>query len=271
MSSYETTSTTGTHGELVVHRWTPPADHPYGIVLLAHGYGEHAGRYRHVAANLNAAGYSVIAPDHAGHGLSAGERALIVDLETLVDDFAAVGRAARAEHPAVPLVILGHSLGGVIATRTVQRGLVPADALILSGPIVGGNPDILALLDLDPIPDVPIDPAVLSRDPEVGKAYTDDPLVYHGPFRRETLQALATIVPVIAAADPIGDLPTLYLHGEEDALAPHAVTKPVVEGLGITSLEQRVYDGARHEILNETVRTEVLADIGTFLFRALPA
>lgn len=269
MSSYATTTTTGTHGEIVVHRWTLPAD-PYGLVLLAHGYGEHAGRYRHVAASLTAAGYAVIAPDHDGHGLSTGERALIPDLETLVDDFAAVGNAARAEHPGVPVVILGHSLGGVIATRTVQRGLVPADALILSGPIVGGNPDLLDLLDLDPIPDVPIDPAVLSRDPEVGAAYERDPLVYHGPFHRETLQALAAIVPVIAAADPIGDVPTLYLHGEEDPLAPYPVTKPVVEGLGITALEQRVYPGARHEILNETNRSEVLADIGTFLLRSVP-
>jgi alpha-beta hydrolase superfamily lysophospholipase len=266
--SHETTSIDGTHGTIVVHVWTPEGD-ARAVVLLAHGFGEHAGRYAHVAAHLNARGIAVVAPDHDGHGLSDGERALVPDLETLVDDFARAGTLARETFPDVPLVILGHSLGGVVATRTVQRGLLPAAGLVLSGPVIGGNPDILALLDLDPIPDVPIDPAVLSRDPAVGEAYGADPLVYHGPFHRETLEALATIVPVIAEAAPIGALPTLYLHGEDDPLAPYAVTRPVVEGLGLSDLEQRSYPGARHEILNETNQDEVLADIDAFLDRVL--
>ena len=267
--TYETTRTQGTRGEIAVHRWTPEGE-VRGLVVLAHGYAEHAGRYADVAEHLNAAGFAVVAPDHAGHGLSDGTPGEVEDVEVLVDDLAAVAAAARAALPDRPVVLLGHSMGGVVTTRALQRDVLPVDAWILSGPVIAGNPGIFALLDLDPIPEVPLDPAMLSRDPAVGEAYAADPLVYHGPFLRPTLRSLSGVVPTIADAGPIGDVPTLYLHGEEDPLAPYGLTRPVVEALGLTDLEHRSYPGAMHEILNETNRDEVLADIDAFLDRVVP-
>lgn len=268
--TYETTSTTGTNGKLVVHRWTPDGD-VRGLVLLAHGIGEHAKRYDHVAAHLNAEGFAVVAPDHQGHGLSDGTPGLIEDIEVLVTDFGTVADEAKAEYAGKPVVVIGHSMGGIITTRAMQRGLTPADAWVLSGPAVAGNPGIFALLEMDPIPDVPIDPGMLSRDPAVGEAYGSDPLVYHGPFLRPTLLSLKNIVPVIEGADPIGDVPTLYLHGEEDPLAPYEISKAVVDGLGLSKLEQKSYPEARHEIFNETNQDEVLADVSAFLAKVVPA
>lgn len=265
MSDHQITFTTGHAGKLAVHEWSAPE--PRRIVLLAHGYGEHAGRYAHVADRLVADGAVVVAPDHAGHGLSDGERASISDLEQVVDDVAAVGTAAVLAHPGLPITLVGHSLGSIIAARLAQRDLLPLRSLVLSGALVGGNPALLALADMDPIPEVPIDPAALSRDPAVGEDYASDELVYHGPFVRPTLLTVRAAVESIADAKPLGPLPLLWLHGSEDGLAPVDVNEPAVLALGSSRLEQHLYEGARHEVFNETNRDEVLDTLAEFIVR----
>jgi len=249
---------------VVVRRWEP-ADPPRMLVLLLHGYGEHAGRYEHVAARLVDDGAVVYAPDHRGHGRSGGERVLIEDMEAIVDDAAAVLAQARTEHPGLPATVLGHSMGGIIATRLAQRPGQDLAALVLSGPVIGGNPDIEALLAMDPIPEVPIDPATLSRDPSVGEAYAADPLVYSGPFKRPTLEALFAAVSAIAEGPRLGALPTLWIHGENDPLAPLGPTRDAIERIRGEHLEERIYPGALHEVLNETNREDVLDDVAQFV------
>jgi alpha-beta hydrolase superfamily lysophospholipase len=255
----------GTRGEVVVHTWEDDAARY--VVLLAHGYGEHARRYEHVAAALVADGAVVYAPDHHGHGLSEGERALVDDLDLGVDDLHLVGEQAAADYPGLPTVLIGHSMGGLIATRYAQRFGAELTALVLSGPAVGGNPDLLALAQMDPIPEVPIDPAVLSRDESVGAAYADDPLVYHGPFRRETLIGLGAAVEAVASGPTFGALPTLWIHGEDDQLVPVVHTRPAIEAVAGESFESKLYPGARHEIFNEINQDEVIADVLAFLGR----
>ncbi|HVS28155.1 MAG TPA: lysophospholipase [Solirubrobacteraceae bacterium] len=259
----------GTRGTLYVHCW-PNAGARY-VALIAHGYGEHAGRYEHVAERLVADGAAVYAPDHHGHGRSQGERALVDDLDKGVDDLHLVAERAAAEHPGRPTVLIGHSMGGLIATRYAQRFGDELGALVLSGPAIGGNPDLEGLLQLDPIPDVPIDPGVLSRDPAVGRAYAEDPLVWHGPFKRATLEELVAAIGAVAAGGTLGALPTLWIHGEEDALAPLVHARPAVERVRGDQLEQHIYPGARHEIFNETNGSEVIDDVVAFIERALVA
>jgi alpha-beta hydrolase superfamily lysophospholipase len=258
----------GARGSIFVRRWDTA--NPQRIVVLAHGIGEHSGRYEHVAQRLAADGAVVYAPDHYGHGRSDGERGELSDVEMLVDDLAAVLALAQAEHPELPSALLGHSLGGVIATRLVQRGQHGLSALVLSGPAIGGNPAFEGLLEMDPIPDVPIDPAILSRDPEVGEAYASDPLVYHGPLSRQTLEAIFAAVAAIAQGPGLGSLPTLWIHGEEDGLAPLAATRPAIERLRGEQLEEQIYPGARHEVLNETNREDVLDEVASFLDGVVP-
>src|SRR5688572_8621902 len=207
----------GVAGQIHVTTWSGAVD-PRFVALVAHGYGEHAGRYAHVAAMLVGLDAAVYAPDHLGHGRSAGERALVDDIETLVTDLHTVADRARADHPGLPVVLVGHSMGGLIAARFAQRYLTELTALVLSGPVVGGNPAFAMLLEMDPIPDIPIDPAILSRDPAVGAAYATDPLVYHGPFHKATLRALASSAAVVAAGGTFGDVPTLWIHGAADQL-----------------------------------------------------
>jgi len=253
----------GTRGTILVRRWSV-AD-PKRIVVLVHGLGEHSGRYEHVAARLAADGAVVYAPDHYGHGHSAGERGLVDDVESIVDDVSRVVEEARSEYPGLPVALLGHSLGGMIATRFVQRRDQHLSALVLTGPFVGGNPAFEGLLAMDPIPDVPISPDLLSRDPQVGEQYASDPLVYHGPVARQTLEELFGTVAVIAKGPGFGALPTLWIHGEEDALAPLQVTRPAIEQLRGDQFEELVYPGARHEVLNEINREEVLDEVARFL------
>jgi alpha-beta hydrolase superfamily lysophospholipase len=261
------TDLAGSRGRIALHEWR--AERPRYVALIAHGYGEHARRYAHVAEHLVRHGASVYAPDHLGHGRSEGERALVERVDDMVADLDAVARKAAADHPGLPLVLIGHSMGGLIATRYAQQHGGTLAALVLSGPAVGGNPAIEMLLTMDPIPEIPIDPSTLSRDPEVGRAYADDPLVWHGPFKRATLAAMVAAGKASAEGPSFGALPVLWLHGEDDALVPIAGARPAVERLAGERLEVIVYPGARHEVLNETNRDEVLAAVTSFIDRAL--
>ncbi|MFN8151072.1 MAG: alpha/beta hydrolase [Solirubrobacterales bacterium] len=258
----------GTNGRLYVGTWPNP-DATF-LVLLVHGYGEHIGRYQHVAERLVAEGAVVVGLDHHGHGRSEGERALIERGEDLTDDLRLVAEWAQAEHPGLPVVMIGHSMGGLIATRYAQEHGGELSALVLSGPVIGGNPALEALLEFDPIPDVPIDPAGLSRDPAVGEAYASDPLVYHGPFLRQTLEALVAGAAAAAEAGPLSDsLPTLWIHGTEDPLAPLRATEDAFALIAGEDFRQRIYEGAAHEVFNEINREEVLDDVCEFIAAAL--
>ncbi|MFF0791493.1 alpha/beta hydrolase [Streptomyces spiralis] len=263
----------GTRGTLFVHEW--PHAHPRYVALLVHGYGEHAGRYEEVAGVLGEHGAAVYAPDHMGHGRSAGERVVVADFEDVVTDVHAVADLARAAHPGLPLVLVGHSMGGLISSRYAQRYGEELTALVLSGPVIGAWELPGRLLALDEIPDTPVSPAALSRDPAVGAAYAADPLVWHGPMKRPTLEAFARTLETVAEVGDVGRLPVLWLHGDDDRLVPLPGSRTGVERLtGADSpghLTERIYPGARHEVFLETNRAEVFADMTAFLDRVLTA
>ena len=259
----------GTRGRVHVHTWPNP-EARY-VALIAHGYGEHARRYDHVAQALVASGAAVYAPDHHGHGLSDGERALVDDIDRGAEDLHRVAEQAATEHPGLPTVLVGHSMGGLISARYAQLYGSELAALVLSGPAIGANPAIVGLLELDPIPEVPIDPMVLSRDEAVQRAYAEDPLVYHGPFLRETLQGFVRAIEAVGDGGTFGALPTLWVHGSEDQLVPIGEVRPMVERVRGDHFEEKVYEGARHEIFNETNRDEVLGDVIAFVDRTLGA
>ena len=253
----------GTRNPITAHEW--PHEHPRYIALVAHGYGEHMGRYAELATVLVAHGAAVLGPDHQGHGTSAGERVLIEDFEDVVTDLHAVADRARATYPGVPLVLIGHSMGGLIASRFAQRHGDELSALVLSGPVIGTWELPGRLLSLPEIPDIPISPASLSRDPGVGTAYAADPLVWHGPMKRPTLEAFAQTLETVGELGDIGGLPLLWLHGSDDRLVPLVGSRVGVERLNGGELTEHVYPGARHEVFNETNRAEVFADLIRFL------
>lgn len=248
---------------VAVREWPHPR--PRYLALLVHGYGEHIGRYEEVAGVLVAHGAAVFGPDHRGHGKSVGERVLVEDFEDVVTDVHAVADAARAAHPGLPLVLIGHSMGGLIAARYAQRYGTGLAALVLSGPVIGDWYLPRQLIALDEIPDTPISTASLSRDPEVGAAYAADPLVWHGPMKRPTVESFLRTLETVGKGGDVGRLPLLWLHGDDDRLVPLSGSRIGVEQLSGGVLTERIYPGARHEVFNETNRAEVFADLTRFV------
>lgn len=251
-----------TVGRVQVRRW--PAPDPARLVVLVHGYGEHIGRYGHVADALVARGSEVVGPDHVGHGQTAGEQALVEDFEAVVDDLRAVVEGARGD---LPVVMVGHSMGGLIATRYAQRHREDLAGLVLTGPAVGLSPVLEMWLSAPELPDDPIDVAVLSRDEAVGAAYADDPLVYHGGWKRPTLEAFRAADKAIAEGPGFGDLPLLYVHGADDQLVPVDLARPAVERLAGPDSDLRVLPEHRHEVLNELDKDETIALVADFAER----
>lgn len=248
-----------------LHTRTWPLDDPHHVVVIAHGYGEHIGRYEHVAAALGEAGAAVYGLDHAGHGRSEGERVLLPDFDAVVEDLHLLVGTARDAHPGLPVVLLGHSMGGLIATRYAERHPDGLAGLALSAPLIGSVGVASQLLALDVLPDVPIDPAVLSRDESVGAAYAADPLVWHGPFKRPTLAGIATALLELALDSQRVTGPVLWQHGDADELVPIEGSRRAIGLLREAKVSERVYPGARHEVFNETNRDEVLADTVAFI------
>ncbi|CBG68404.1 putative lipase [Streptomyces scabiei 87.22] len=234
-----------------------------------HGYGEHIGRYEHVADALVRHGAAVFGPDHMGHGRSAGERVLIEDFEDVVTDVRAVEVLARDAYPGLPVVLIGHSMGGLIAARYAQRYGAGLAAVVLSGPLIGIWEPLRALLAAPEVPKVPLDPKLLSRDMAVGAAYANDPLVWHGPFKRPTLEAIHRGLETISKGGPVGALPLLWLHGDDDRIVPLSGSRTGIEEFRGAEWTERIYPGARHEVLNETNKGEVLADVKAFVDAAL--
>jgi alpha-beta hydrolase superfamily lysophospholipase len=173
----------------------------------------------------------------------------------------------RQRHPGLALVLVGHSMGGMIGARYAQLHGDELAGLVLSGPVLGTWSSATDLLGLDQIPDDPLDVSTLSRDPRVGGAYSEDELVWHGPFKRPTVKALDAELKAIGAGPGLGQLPTLWLHGEDDQLVPISESRAGVDALELGALETHVFPGARHEVFNETNRDEVLGITADFVDR----
>jgi alpha-beta hydrolase superfamily lysophospholipase len=249
--------TRGSEGEVFYRRWDSEGT-PRRIVQIVHGYAEHGGRYAHVARALNARDAVVYADDHLGHGRSEGERALITDFEHVVDDLHAVAGIARNEHPGLPLVLVGHSMGGLLAARFAQRWPTEVAGVAFCGAVLGDWQWARDVLSEPELPHIPFEPLALSRDPEVGAAYAADPLVYHGQYKRGLLEA--EVAALDAFQRDIGRLvmPVLFLHGTDDPFVPWRRSLQAVRDLSTKDVTVHLIAGGRHEVLNEINRDEVI-------------
>jgi acylglycerol lipase len=251
--------------------WTPESG-TQALIVIVHGAGEHSGRYAYVAEVLVHAGYAVYALDHRGHGRSDGPRALIDRLDNAVADLDRLVSDALAQHPALPVFLLGHSMGATVAVRYALSHQGRLTGMILSGALAAietGAPLRLAGRVLSVIaptlPLIAVDPALVSRDPQVVSAYESDPLVHHGKLPARTLSELASAIDEFPDAVPAITVPTLILYGTADRLCPASGSKMLAERIGANDKSVKAYEGLYHEILNEPERDEVLADISAWL------
>lgn len=256
----------GTEGRIVFHQWhsaVPPAR----IVLVAHGYAEHGGRYRHVGVALAERNAVVYAIDHIGHGRSAGERALITDFEHVVDDLHTLAGMAALEHPGLPVVLVGHSMGGLIVGRFAERWPGTVAGVAFCGAVIGDWAWARRVLAMPELPLIPYDPAALSRDPAVGWAYATDPLVYHGQYKRGLLVAEVAALDAFAADVDELTMPILLLHGTDDPFVPYQRSVQAVEEMPASDKTIELIEGGRHEVLNEVNRDEVIGILAAWMER----
>jgi alpha-beta hydrolase superfamily lysophospholipase len=249
---------------LLTRHWPVPTGEPWASVLLVHGLAEHSGRYEHVGTQLAAAGLDTHAFDLRGFGGSGGPRASVDRWSQLHDDVEERLVAARSIAPARPLVLLGHSLGGLIALGYVLDGRSQPDLLVLSAPAISGRIPLWQRLLVGSLRRVApglllsnrLDTAVLSSDPGVREKYLSDPLNQHKSTVRFAHAAFAEQRRVAAALDRLS-MPTLVVHGALDRLVPTATSEALDGRHGVT---RRVYPGVLHELHNEPAGPKVIDD-----------
>jgi len=261
---------TGSEGNVFYRVWEPGTP-PHRIVVIVHGYAEHSGRYAHLAEILSAAGSAVYAEDHLGHGRSDGERALITDFEHVVDDLAALADIAAGEHPGLPTLFIGHSMGGLLASRYAQRHPERVAGLLLLGAVIGDWTWARDVLRQPAMPDPPTDWSGMSRDPGAVREYSTDPLVYRDRYKRPLLEAEVVALDRFNAEIDRLTMPVLLLHGRSDPFVYYRTSLEAACRLPTGDLVIRVFPGARHELVNETNRAEVLGEIVRFVTRVAPA
>ena len=253
-------------------RW--PAEGRRAVLLVSHGLGEHGGRYAPLARDLAPRGIEVHAVDHRGHGRSSGMRAYVSRFDRYVEDFEAFRRHVAATVPGdVPVFVLGHSLGGLIALRWLEAHGAGVRGAILSAPLLGIAKQaarwkvalsgvLSALLPWVPIPNE-IDPSELSSDPAYVRSYREDPLVHARITPRLYTEMVRAMGQAVAEKDRL-PRPLLFLVPGADSIVREDDTLRLAESLdGDVTIHR--YPGFRHESLNERERARPVGDLLAWL------
>jgi acylglycerol lipase len=262
----------GTGGvELYWQAWLPGPE-ARAVVVIAHGASEHSGRYAHVGEALAGAGYAAYAIDHQGHGRSRGKRA-IVNVDDVVADLRAFIDWAAARHPRAPVYLLGHSMGAAVAIACAVRHQDALAGLLLSGALA--DPDAASpatrvlsrvLSALTPGLGVyAIDSSAISRDPDVVRAYDEDPLVFHRKLPARSVAELTVAVGRFPDEVPTLRLPLLVMHGGADRITTLAGSRMVHERASSGDKTLEIYDGLYHEIFNEPEKERVISQVVDWL------
>ena len=259
--------------QLFTRTWQP--DEPArAAVLLVHGINEHSGRYAYMASHLTTHGIAVYSYDHRGHGQSPGPRVYVDSFDEYVDDLAIVLRNVHDQTDELPLFLMGHSLGGLIASLFVVNHRPELHALILSSPALRIPPDLSPLKQkiVGVINRVAprlmmgkLEVQHISRDEKVQEAYLADPLTNNKGIRArvgfESLQAMKRV-----RQHPEAFTMPLYLfHGTADRITDPNGSKWLYAEAPSADKSLRLFDGLFHETMNEPERDEVLAELSDWI------
>ena len=249
--------------------WLPERGAASGRVLIAHGYAEHGGRYRHVAERLTADGLAVVIPDHRGHGRSEGRPVSVLRFDDYVEDLHRIRLEAERDAGEAPTVLLGHSMGGLIAAVYALRHPAGLRGLALSAPLVVTgrvSPVTLALgralarvtpeLGIVRVPFTKV-----SRDPAVVAAYRRDPLIHRRRIRARLGAEMLRAMAEVAVGLPGVTMPVLVMQGSADSLVDPGAAAYVHSRVGSADRTIRIYPGLYHEVFNEPERERVLDDL----------
>ena len=266
------------YGDHVYYQsWVPDGD-AHTSLLIVHGLAEHGGRYQEFAEFFTSAGFAVHALDHPGHGKSAGARGHIRSFSEFTGTLDRHLAVVKESNPGRPIVLVGHSMGGLIATAFLIDQQAEFAAAVLSGAAIRApqQPSGCAILInrfiarlLPRLGVLQLDSSGVSRDPEVVEKYDNDPLVFRG---KVSARLAAEIFPamdnVLARAAEIR-IPMLIMHGSADALTDVNGSKLLYEAISSERKELKIYDGLYHEIYNEPEKVAVMTDVKNWLERTI--
>ncbi len=272
----------GNDGYALFCRAWRPAEAPVASIALVHGLGEHSGRYEHVGRYFAGKGYFVAAVDLRGHGRSEGQPGHVNRFQDYLNDVKTLIDYTREQSPAVPLFLLGHSMGGLIALVYALNYPDGLTSVIASAPGLRGRVHIpawkaalgKAMSSLYPALSMPsgLDAAGVSRDPAVVQAYIADPLVHDKVTARWFTEFMEAGRRAMAEAHSLA-APALIVQGSEDQLVDPAASKEFFERISLDKKQYIEYEGLYHEVFNEPEKAAVLADVQAWLasFLSLPA
>jgi alpha-beta hydrolase superfamily lysophospholipase len=264
---------TGARGVEIYWQGRLPAGEPTGVLLVVHGLGEHSGRYGNVEDAVLPDGWAVYGLDHRGHGRSGGRRTHLVRYDDWLADLDAFRRQVVARHDGLPVVMLGHSMGGQIALAYALEHQDTLSGLVLSAPALRNNSlpkataAVLRSLALvaPTLRPAGIDTTKISKDPEVVAAYQADPLVHHGRPTLGLSSALFAQFDVLPERARELRIPVLMQHGDLDELVDPAGMRLLESTCGSPDRTVHWYEGLWHEIYNEPERDRPLSDLRKWL------
>jgi acylglycerol lipase len=253
--------------------WLPDGQ-PKAIILVAHGLGEHINRYTNLVNNVVPRGFAVYGLDHQGHGKSEGTRCYIDRFQIYIDDLKTFYDIVHKENPGLKIILLGHSMGGLIATVYAVQHQKELDALVVSAPSLkpgeGITPTTITMARILSaiIPKMGVQslPSIyLSHDKAVVEAYDKDPLVYRGKITARLGSELFSAMAKLENQIPTLTLPMLVMQGTDDKLVEHEGAKMLYAKAGSSDKTLKLYEGFYHEIFNEPDRAKVFADLDPWL------
>ena len=259
---------------IAVQDWPLESGKPLrAVVILIHGLGEHAGRYERLASRLNDWGFAVRGYDQYGHGESGGARGGLPNETRLLDDLIDIVDSTRARmEPETPLILLGHSLGGLVAARFVALALRPVDGLVLSSPALDLGLGFVNKLLLEVLPRIApnwrvgngLNPALISHDPAVVAAYRADKLV-HDRISARLARFMADAGPATLAQVQTWQVPTLLLYAGADKLVNPAGSLALAVVAPKSAVSAHCFEGLYHEIFNELDAQAVFDELKQWL------
>jgi alpha-beta hydrolase superfamily lysophospholipase len=253
--------------------WLPGGD-VRAVLFIVHGLGEHSGRYMNVVNHFVPLGYAVYGFDHLGHGKSEGGREEVQRFEDFIETLTTYYNMVTGWQPDRPVFSLGHSLGGLIAPYHLLDHQEIFKGAIISAPLIKVSDNISTMtITMGKILSIlvpkagllALDASKISKDPEVVKAYINDPLVFHGktPARlaAEMLKAMLRVKAEVAKIS----LPFITIQGCDDKLVDPGGAQMLFDGAGSKDKTIKLYEKCYHEVFNEPDRAVVLKDVETWL------
>jgi acylglycerol lipase len=270
----------GAQGINIYYQHWLPEDEPKAILLVVHGLAEHSGRYMNVVNHFVPSGYAVYGIDHIGHGKSDGERVYVDRFQDYVSTLKNYFDMIHDWHPDTPIILIGHSMGGLIGATYLLEHQQELSGAVLSGPgvkvpdniskaVIFAGKVLSVVMPKTGI--IQLEADGISRDPAVVDAYVNDPLVFTGKITARLGAEMIKTMQYVTEKAPEISLPIMIVQGSADRLIDPSGAQVLYDLVGSVDKTIQVYEGFYHEVFNEPEHLQVLNDVQKWIEALLNA